>query len=74
MTSGEKLKQLRRQLGLTQRQVAEALRVTDQTVSNWEANRFEPRLSIRQMQILCRILQCSLEELPDFADLETPRE
>ncbi|MGB7441225.1 MAG: helix-turn-helix transcriptional regulator [Coleofasciculaceae cyanobacterium] len=44
------------------------LGVTDKTVSNWEAGRFEPRLTISQMQALCRILQCSLDELPSFSD------
>jgi DNA-binding XRE family transcriptional regulator len=44
--------------------------VTDQTVSNWEAGRFEPRLTISQMQALCRVLQCSLDELPSFTEAE----
>ncbi len=61
---------LRKRLGLTQKQVAAAVGVTDQTVSNWEVGRFEPRLTISQMQALCRILQCSLEELPNFIDSE----
>ncbi|KAM3101700.1 helix-turn-helix transcriptional regulator [Phormidesmis sp. 146-12] len=70
MKSGEKFAALRKKLGLTQRQVADAIRVTDQTVSNWEAGRFEPKLTISQTQALCRILQCSLEELPNFLDDE----
>ncbi|MGV0025001.1 helix-turn-helix transcriptional regulator [Phormidesmis priestleyi] len=70
MKSGEKFAALRKKLGLTQRQVAEAIRVTDQTVSNWEAGRFEPKLTISQTQALCRILQCSLDELPNFLDDE----
>jgi DNA-binding XRE family transcriptional regulator len=70
MKSGEKFAALRKGLGLTQRQVAEAIRVTDQTVSNWEAGRFEPKLTISQTQALCRILQCPLDELPNFLDDE----
>lgn len=70
MNSGRELMRLRKRLGLTQKQVADAVGVTDQTVSNWEAGRFEPRLTISQMQALCRVLQCSLDELPSFNDAE----
>jgi DNA-binding XRE family transcriptional regulator len=70
MNSSRKLIGLRKRLGLTQKQVADAVGVTDQTVSNWEAGRFEPRLTISQMQALCRVLQCSLDELPSFTDAE----
>ncbi|MGQ4648280.1 hypothetical protein [Lyngbya aestuarii] len=45
-----------------------AVGVTDQNGNNWEAGRFEPRLTISQMQALCRILQCCLDELPSFSD------
>lgn len=68
MNSGRKLMRLRKRLKLTQKQVADAVGVTDQTVSNWEAGRFEPRLTISQIQALCRVLQCSLDELPNFTD------
>lgn len=71
MTSvGEKLKQRRKLLNLTQQQVADELGVTVTTVKNWEAGRFEPRLTISQMQALCRVLQCSLDELPSFTDAQ----
>jgi DNA-binding XRE family transcriptional regulator len=64
MNSSRELMRLRKRLGLTQKQVADAVGVTDQTVSNWAAGRFEPRLTISQMQAVCRVLQCSLDELP----------
>ena len=70
MNSSRELMRLRKRLGLTQKQVADAVGVTDQTVSNWEAGRFEPRLTISQMQALCRVLQCSLDELPSFTEAE----
>jgi DNA-binding XRE family transcriptional regulator len=70
MNSVRELMRLRKRLGLTQKQVADAVGVTDQTVSNWEAGRFEPKLTISQMQALCRVLQCSLDELPSFTDAE----
>jgi transcriptional regulator with XRE-family HTH domain len=72
MNSGRELMRLRKRQGLTQKQVADAVGVTDQSVSNWEAGRFEPRLTISQMQALCRVLQCSLDELPSFTDAEKP--
>lgn len=65
MGQGSKLINLRKRLNLTQRQVAEALGVTDQTVSNWEQGRSEPKLTFKQVKALCNIFQCSLEDLPD---------
>lgn len=54
---------LRERAGLTQRQVAEALGKTDQTVSNWENGVRAPRLTPRETLALCRVLKCTLEEL-----------
>lgn len=63
MGSGEKIMNLRKQLNLTQREVATAIGVTDQTVSNWEQGVYQPKLSPAQTLALCRVLRCSLEEL-----------
>lgn len=63
MGSGEKIMNLRKRLNLTQRQVAQAVGVTDQTVSNWEQGVYKPRLTPAQTLALCQILRCSLEEL-----------
>ncbi|OWY64513.1 transcriptional regulator [cyanobacterium TDX16] len=63
MGSGEKIMNLRKRLNLTQRQVALAVGVTDQTVSNWEKGVYKPRLTPAQTLALCQILRCSLEEL-----------
>jgi transcriptional regulator with XRE-family HTH domain len=52
-----------KQHNLSQRDIAYALGITDQTVSNWEQGRNEPRLTIRQVVLLCRILNCSLADL-----------
>lgn len=54
---------LRKRLHLTQRQVANACGVTDQTVSNWEVGLYQIHLSPEQYLKLCDVLQCSLEEL-----------
>ena len=59
---------LRKQLNLSQRDIADALGITDQTVSNWEQKRTEPKLTIRQTALLCHILECSLEDLDGIGD------
>lgn len=63
MGSGEKIMNLRKRQNLTQRQLAQAVGVTDQTISNWEQGVYKPRLTPAQTLALCRILECSLEEL-----------
>lgn len=60
------LKKRRDELGLTQRDVAIAINVSVQTVSNWETGRFkEVRLTLPQVKALCRVLQWSIDDLPD---------
>jgi putative transcriptional regulator len=60
------LKMRRDKLGLTQREVAIAINVSVQTISNWETGRFkEMRLTLPQVKALCRILQWTVEDLPD---------
>lgn len=65
LTAGEQIMKLRQRAGLTQRQVADALGKTDQTISNWENGARAARLTPRETLILCRVLQCTLEELAD---------
>lgn len=64
-TRESQLVKLREKAGITQEALAQALAVTDHTVRNWEKGRAEPRLTIRQVKALCRVLQCQLEDLPD---------
>ncbi len=64
----QRIVSLRKQHNLSQRDIAYALGITDQTVSNWEQGRSEPRLTIRQVVLLCRILDCSLTDLDDGED------
>lgn len=62
---------LRKELDLTQKQIADALDVTEQTVRNWEQGKSIPRLTIPQMKTLCRLLQRSIEDVPDnFGPIE----
>lgn len=65
----QRIVSLRKQRNLSQRDIAQALGITDQTVSNWEQGRSEPRLTIRQVVLLCRILDCSLTDLDHGEDL-----
>jgi DNA-binding XRE family transcriptional regulator len=57
-----RLRTLRR---VSQQQLADAVGVTRQTISNWENGREEPRLKLWQTKALCKMLEISLEELPD---------
>jgi DNA-binding XRE family transcriptional regulator len=59
------LKKRREELGLTQREVAQALDKTVQTISNWETGIYEPKMTPREVKALCRLLKWTLEELPD---------
>lgn len=56
---------MRKELGLTQEEVAVALGVTPRTVLNWENGHHEPKLTIKQVKALCRLLQLSLDQVPD---------
>lgn len=59
------LVELRKRANVSQKAVAEALGVTDHTIRNWEKGRAEAELQLWQVKALCRVLSCSLDELPD---------
>ncbi len=63
MSSGNNLAKRRKALRLTQREVANAIGMTDQTISNWERKGTEPRMTVTQIKKLCYILQWTFEEL-----------
>jgi DNA-binding XRE family transcriptional regulator len=71
MNSGKKFMNLRESLGLTQKQVADAIGVTDQTVSNWERGVHVPRLTLGQAVQLCKITKQTLQELASLFEAET---
>jgi len=56
---------LRINAGITQREIAEELGVSEQTVRNWEQGKHPPRLTIPQVKKLCKLLGVGLDELPD---------
>ena len=66
MTLGQKLKKLRIEKGLTQKDLADQLQVTFQTVSKWEGDTNEPDFST--LKELSKIMGCSIEYL--FSDSE----
>lgn len=55
--------ELRKQAKRTQREVADALGITDTSVRRWEYGTAKPKLSFSQTLALCKILNCSLEQL-----------
>lgn len=50
---------------ITQKELAEALGVTINTVSNWESGRSIPKLTPLQYKILLKKLEITSDELPD---------
>lgn len=67
------LAMLRRLRNVTQRELAEAVGVSETTVRNWEAGRAEPNLTIRQTKKLCKVLGKTLDEMPDDFSLRPLR-
>lgn len=64
MSSGKgRFVEKRKQLKLTQKQVADALGVTSRTIQSWELGETVPRLTLDKTLLLCKILNCTLEEL-----------
>ncbi|MGX7200641.1 helix-turn-helix domain-containing protein [Enterococcus nangangensis] len=61
MDVGERLKERRGQLHLTQEEVAEKMAISRQTISNWENGRSYP--DIERMVRLSELYQLSLDEL-----------
>lgn len=55
------LKAVRRQVGMTQKQVAEALNVVESCYANWEQGRTEP--SIVMLRKLGKIFDVPIDEL-----------
>ena len=61
MTLGHKLKALRSEKGLTQKDLADQLHVSFQTVSKWENDENEP--DINTLKELAKLYDCSIDDL-----------
>jgi transcriptional regulator with XRE-family HTH domain len=65
---GKFIAELRREMGLTQRELAEKLSVSDKTVSKWECGKGLPEVSL--MLPLCEVLGITVNELLSGEKLE----
>ena len=61
MTLGQKIKKLRNEKGLTQKDLANLVNVTFQTVSKWENDENEPDVST--LRRLSQLFDCSMDDL-----------
>lgn len=61
MTLGENLQRLRKEQGLSQEDVAQALFVTRQTISKWETDKAEP--GVDNLKALADLYQVTLDQL-----------
>ncbi|MFP1814058.1 helix-turn-helix domain-containing protein [Lonsdalea quercina] len=68
---GKRITALRKETGLTQVQLAQALNVSQQAVQSWEAGR--RRIQISVLPAVARLLSVSLEDLLGGAPDRTPR-
>lgn len=61
MTTGERIRELRKARHMTQDQLAQKAKVTKQAVSMWEANK--SALSLTSAQLLCDIFNVEMDYL-----------
>ena len=72
MTLGQKLKKLRTDKNLTQKDLADQLHVTFQTISKWENDENEPDIST--LKELAKLYDCSVDYLISEDEQEKPKE
>ena len=72
MTLGQKLKKLRTDKNLTQKDLADQLHVTFQTISKWENDENEPDIST--LKELAKLYDCSVDYLISEDEHEQPKE
>ena len=66
MTIGQKIKQLRKQRGLTQARLGQEIFYSQRTVFQWEHGKCEP--SLRAAKALCKFFNITFEELMKGVD------
>ncbi|MDV3352068.1 helix-turn-helix transcriptional regulator [Leptothoe sp. LEGE 181152] len=57
--------ELRKEKGVTQRQVAEALELSERTIIDWESGKRTPKLYVWQVKALCELLSVSIFDMPN---------
>ena len=72
MTLGQKIKKLRTDKGLTQKDLADRVFVTFQTVSKWEKDENEP--DVATLRELAKVFDCSLDYLLSEEESISPKE
>lgn len=72
MTIGQKIKKLRLEKELTQKDVADQLHITFKTVSKWDKDENEPDIS--SLRELSRLFGCSMDYLLSEEDVEQKKE
>jgi transcriptional regulator with XRE-family HTH domain len=60
------MKSIREELGLSQRELAIALGISEMTISRAERGVNEPVFTIKQTKILCKLLGKQIDELPEY--------
>ncbi len=70
MTMGERIKQLRKEKGMTQTDLAHTLNVTKGTVSTWERNSRTP--SFETLDAMCDLFQRRIDYIMGRSDDTTP--
>lgn len=65
MNIGKKIKELRKQMGITQEQLAESIGVSFQAVSKWENNIALPDITL--VPVIANYFRVSMDELFDFS-------
>ena len=75
MDIGATIKKLREEKGISQKELAEKLNLSNRTISSWEKNRTQPHMEF--IEEMCKIFQCSksyflaAESLPNPTDICT---
>jgi DNA-binding XRE family transcriptional regulator len=65
------LTDLRNRAGLTRREVALELGVTEKTIYVWETSANPPKMTVTQVQRLINLLSCTIEELAIATEKQT---
>ena len=72
MTLGQKIKKLRNEKGLTQKDLADQVHVTFQTVSKWEKDENEPDVST--LKELSKLFDVTVDQLVNGEELTASKE